>query len=45
MKKLKDIYDWCVASAIVGFIGSSFLVGSLWTINVLIETICSIFGV
>lgn len=45
MRKMKEIYEWCVAGAIVGFVGVSFIVGSLWTINVLVETICSIFGV
>lgn len=45
MEKLKEFYEWCVAGVIVGFVGTSFLVGSLWTICSIVEKICSIFGV
>ena len=45
MRKLKEVYEWCVAGVVVGFIGTSFLIGSLWIINTLVETVCSIFGV
>lgn len=45
MKKLKDFCDWCIAGAMVGFIGASFIIGGMWIICGIVEKICSIFGV
>ena len=45
MEKLKDFFAWCIAGAIASFILISFLVGSLWSINTLVEIVCNIFGV
>ena len=44
MKKIKDFFNWCVAGVIVGFIGASFLIGTMWIICNIVEKICYILG-